>query len=72
MDGARLLRVEVLDDPDVVHQATGMIAARFGVSCARALDHLSQHAALTGTSLLSVAQAVVGRARPLPAPAPQG
>lgn len=69
MDGPDILRVEALDEPDVVHQATGMIAARFGVSCACALAHLRRHAALTETSLLSIAQAVVGRTLHLHAPA---
>jgi AmiR/NasT family two-component response regulator len=46
-------------EPAVVHQASGMLAVRLGISCSAALDHMRRHATRTAQSLPDVARAVV-------------
>jgi hypothetical protein len=45
----------------VVHQASGMVAAQLGVSVDHAMVRLRAHAFGTGTPLIDIARAVVGR-----------
>lgn len=45
----------------VVHQASGMISARDGITCSEALGGLRRYAAITRQPLLALANAIVAR-----------
>ncbi|MBN9739495.1 hypothetical protein PP1_031445 [Pseudonocardia sp. P1] len=61
VDSAALLDSVALFEPAVVHQATGMMAIRLGVSCTDALAYLRGYAVTAGMSLVAVAEGVVER-----------
>lgn len=46
-------------EPDVVHQASGVISARDHISCAEALSALRGYAEMTDQQLVAVSAAVV-------------
>lgn len=50
---------EDLCEPAVVHQASGMLSVRLGVSCSAALTHMRSYATSTEQALRAVAEKVV-------------
>jgi AmiR/NasT family two-component response regulator len=56
---AQEFSVQDRSEPAVVLQASGMLAARLGISCTAALDRMRRYATRADRPLLEVAEAVV-------------
>lgn len=58
---AKAIDHEIVREPDVVHNATGMVSVQMGITCEAALTQLRLLAASTDSCLATVAQEVVAR-----------